>query len=496
MSSTGNATGGAGPTAGATTGAGVSGTGGRDELGRRRRDRRPGGGTTGGTGGALNQPCSVDNNMDTCVAAGLVCEYSTDPAHTGTVCELPGEFQPCQVAVGCNDPSLQCLSFSTGSYCFITCESSSDCTTLYTTCQGGPPSICYVAYCDVGEGVDGGFASCDSAGLGDGTCVPDTGAGVCLQGGTAALGAVCDAQRGSGVSSADLCAPTSTCIPGGTSGAGHCAPLCGIDGGPSCPAPNLLPTLPGRRLGLLPLMPTGAARTARSRWRGRWGTLARMRVLLPSLAFLLVACSSSATVPDSGHDGGTFNDGGTDAGPNDMEDAGPMDAGPYCPSGYTFLPDLTATATTHKFSAAAQEIDPQTQYAAVVETDVGRMVWTLNSTVAPIATNSLVFLALNHYFDGIAFHRVIDGFVAQGGDPNTLSSNRSSWGMGGPGYTFVNEVSPSLNFTSAGILAMANTGQPDPNGSQFFITFAPQTSLRISSTPSLATSPRARRSCR
>jgi peptidylprolyl isomerase len=202
-----------------------------------------------------------------------------------------------------------------------------------------------------------------------------------------------------------------------------------------------------------------------------------MRFLFAGLAFFLVACSSTTTVPDSGLDGGALSDGGSDGGPNDMDDAGPGDAGPYCPSGYTFLPDLTDTATTHTYKAAAQEIDPQKQYAAVVETDVGRMVWSLNSTVAPIATNSLVFLALNHYFDGIAFHRVIDGFVAQGGDPNTISANRSTWGMGGPGYTFVNEVSPSLNFTGEGILAMANTGQPDSNGSQFFITFAAQPSL-------------------
>ena len=196
-----------------------------------------------------------------------------------------------------------------------------------------------------------------------------------------------------------------------------------------------------------------------------------MRLLLTGLAFLLVACSSSATVPDSGTGGQALTDGGSDGGQNDG-DAGPTDAGPYCPSGYTFTPFLTATATTHTYAAAAQVLDPQKQYAAVVETDVGRMVWSLNTTVAPIASNSLAFLALHHYFDGIAFHRVIDNFVAQGGDPNTLSSNRSTWGMGGPGYTFVNEVNPSVNFTSAGIVAMANTGQPDSNGSQFFITFA------------------------
>src|SRR5581483_12118700 len=194
-------------------------------------------GTTGGTGGALDEPCSTENGIDTCVAVGLVCQYSTDPAHMGTVCELPGEFQPCQVGVGCNGPSLECLAFSTGSFCFIPCASTSDCTTLYTTCQVSPP-ICYVASCATGAGADGGFALCDAAGVGDGTCLPETGGGICLQGGTAAPGEVCDSQRGSGVSSADLCAPNAACIPGGIDGAGHCAPLCGVDGGPSCPAPT------------------------------------------------------------------------------------------------------------------------------------------------------------------------------------------------------------------------------------------------------------------
>ncbi len=176
--------------------------------------------------------------MDPCVAVGLVCEYSSDPANTGTICELPGELQPCQASVGCDAPTLDCLSFSTGSYCLIRCMSSTDCTTLYTTCQGGPTGVCLVSYCSAGVGVDGGFESCDAAGQDDGTCLPDVGAGVCLQGGTAAPGDVCESQRGAGVGSADLCAPNAACIPGGISGASHCAPVCGLDGGPVCPSPT------------------------------------------------------------------------------------------------------------------------------------------------------------------------------------------------------------------------------------------------------------------
>jgi peptidylprolyl isomerase len=87
---------------------------------------------------------------------------------------------------------------------------------------------------------------------------------------------------------------------------------------------------------------------------------------------------------------------------------------------------------------------------------------------APIAVNSFVFLAREGYFDGTTFHRVLEGFMAQGGDP-------TGTGMGGPGYEFVNEDS-DLTFDKAGVLAMANAGR-DTNGSQFFITFGPAPQL-------------------
>jgi cyclophilin family peptidyl-prolyl cis-trans isomerase len=84
---------------------------------------------------------------------------------------------------------------------------------------------------------------------------------------------------------------------------------------------------------------------------------------------------------------------------------------------------------------------------------------------APVAVNSFIFLAENDWFDGITFHRVLPGFVAQSGDP-------TGTGFGGPGYAFGNEISPDLKFDRAGLLGMANAG-PDSNGSQFFITFGP-----------------------
>jgi cyclophilin family peptidyl-prolyl cis-trans isomerase len=84
---------------------------------------------------------------------------------------------------------------------------------------------------------------------------------------------------------------------------------------------------------------------------------------------------------------------------------------------------------------------------------------------APITVNSFVFLACKEYFNGVTFHRVLEGFMAQGGDP-------TGTGMSGPGYEFVNEDS-DLTFDKAGVVAMANAGR-DTNGSQFFITFGPQ----------------------
>lgn len=83
---------------------------------------------------------------------------------------------------------------------------------------------------------------------------------------------------------------------------------------------------------------------------------------------------------------------------------------------------------------------------------------------APKTVNNFVFLARDGYYDGTTFHRVLDGFMAQGGDP-------TGTGRGGPGYQFEDEFS-DLTFDRAGLVAMANSG-PNTNGSQFFITYAP-----------------------
>jgi cyclophilin family peptidyl-prolyl cis-trans isomerase/protein-disulfide isomerase len=119
-------------------------------------------------------------------------------------------------------------------------------------------------------------------------------------------------------------------------------------------------------------------------------------------------------------------------------------------------------------------IDPHKQYIATLETEKGEVVLQLYPDKAPLAVNSFVFLARQGWYNGITFHRVLPGFVAQTGDP-------SGTGQGNPGYLFDNEIDPTLKFDQAGLVGMANSG-PDTNGSQFFITYAPAPDLNGSYT--------------
>lgn len=114
-------------------------------------------------------------------------------------------------------------------------------------------------------------------------------------------------------------------------------------------------------------------------------------------------------------------------------------------------------------------VDQEAKYLATVETENGSFVIELFADKAPLAVNSFVYLAEDGWFDGITFHRVLPGFVAQTGDP-------TGTGFAGPGYRFGNEVSSDLLFDREGLVAMANSG-PDSNGSQFFVTYAAAPSL-------------------
>ena len=110
-------------------------------------------------------------------------------------------------------------------------------------------------------------------------------------------------------------------------------------------------------------------------------------------------------------------------------------------------------------------IDPNKDYTATIETSKGKIVCQLYAKDAPITVNNFVFLATNRYYEGIVFHRIIQGFVCQGGDPEGS-------GRGGPGYKFQDEEVKTPY--ELGSLAMANAG-PNTNGSQFFIVTAAET---------------------
>ena len=109
-------------------------------------------------------------------------------------------------------------------------------------------------------------------------------------------------------------------------------------------------------------------------------------------------------------------------------------------------------------------IDPARRFSAKMVTSKGTIVISLDPVSAPKTVNNFVFLARYHFFDGVVFHRVIPGFVLQGGDP-------TGTGTGGPGYRFEDEL-PKPGRYELGSLAMANAG-PNTNGSQFFVISGP-----------------------
>ena len=115
----------------------------------------------------------------------------------------------------------------------------------------------------------------------------------------------------------------------------------------------------------------------------------------------------------------------------------------------------------------AMMIDPQKSYTATFTLEKGaEFTIELYPKEAPNTVNSFVFLAREGFYDGVTFHRVIDQFMAQTGDP-------TGTGRGGPGYRFANEVSPLRRHDTPGAVSMANSGGEATNGSQFFITFVP-----------------------
>ena len=157
-------------------------------------------------------------------------------------------------------------------------------------------------------------------------------------------------------------------------------------------------------------------------------------------------------------------------GSGDDNDGGNADPSATQPAGST----QPATGERMQYSAEPPTtIDQNKQYFATIKTEVGDIKLELYPKDAPRHVNSFVFLAREGFYDGVTFHRVIPGFVAQAGDP-------TGTGSGGPGYNIPDEV--NARTFEDGTLGMAKTAAPNSAGSQWFITYAPQPNLNGSYT--------------
>lgn len=125
-------------------------------------------------------------------------------------------------------------------------------------------------------------------------------------------------------------------------------------------------------------------------------------------------------------------------------------------------------------SSPAMQIDPKKTYHAKIETNKGGIDIQFYPQHSPKTVNNFVFLAKEGFYDGLTFHRVINNFMIQGGDP-------TGTGRGGPGYKFEDEIKNNPLTHETGVISMANAG-PNTNGSQFFITHSPQPHLNGSHT--------------
>ena len=129
--------------------------------------------------------------------------------------------------------------------------------------------------------------------------------------------------------------------------------------------------------------------------------------------------------------------------------------------GFNVLPYLSEERIL-AFDQGQWVLEPNTDYAAIIETSQGTMTLDLFEVQTPNMVNNFVFLARNQYYDGVTFFRVIDDFMAQAGDP-------TGTGLGSPGYQFADEIVADFSHSTKGVLSMANAG-PNTNGAQFFIT--------------------------
>ena len=111
----------------------------------------------------------------------------------------------------------------------------------------------------------------------------------------------------------------------------------------------------------------------------------------------------------------------------------------------------------------------------IIKTDFGSIKFSLLPDIAPETVRNFIQLAKSGFYNGTLFHRIIPGFMIQGGDPNTKDPDKSMWGQGGPGYNLKAEFSPRSHLR--GIVSMARSTDPDSAGSQFFIVTSDSTFL-------------------
>jgi peptidylprolyl isomerase len=144
----------------------------------------------------------------------------------------------------------------------------------------------------------------------------------------------------------------------------------------------------------------------------------------------------------------------------------PADAAPTAAPAAAVTSDFPAPTTRTYAAPPPQTIDPSRAYTATITTPRGEIVVELLPDIAPQTVNNFVFLARDNFYNGLTWHRVLPGFMAQGGDP--LGD-----GTGGPGYSVPGEFTNTISFDQPGWVAMARSNDPDSAGSQFFITTGP-----------------------
>lgn len=195
-------------------------------------------------------------------------------------------------------------------------------------------------------------------------------------------------------------------------------------------------------------------------------------LMLTACTPLLASCAPSMTATSKGFEVKEAKD---IESKEVIKETKPKENIPAVLAGFTRMP--LAQAPIRQFAASEQVTDKNKQYRAVLKTSKGDIILSLNNK-SPEAVNNFVFLAKNRFYDGTRFHRVIDGFMAQVGDPKSSDlALINEWGTGGPGYQFMAEVDNGLKFDKAGVLGMARSNRMDSQGSQFFVTFAPASFL-------------------